>query len=81
MVKNLLSSSRDAGLSVGSGRSPGEGNDNLLSILTCKIPWIEEPSRLKFMGSQKNQTPLKTTYSPPVFFLHRTQISLKNDLL
>ena len=81
MVKNLLSNSGDAGLNFGSGRSPGEGNDNLLGIFACKIPWTEEPSRLKFMGSQKNQIPLKTTYSPPVFFLQHAQISLKNDLL
>ena len=30
----------------GSERSPGEG------ILSCKIPWTEEPGGLQFMGSQ-----------------------------
>uniref|UniRef100_A0AC11E1C8 Uncharacterized protein n=1 Tax=Ovis aries TaxID=9940 RepID=A0AC11E1C8_SHEEP len=30
----------------GLGRSPGEGNGNLLCILAWKIPWTEEPDRL-----------------------------------
>ena len=30
----------------GSGRSPGEGNDNLLSIPAWRIPWTEEPDGL-----------------------------------
>ena len=34
----------DLGSILGSGRSPGEGNDS--SILAWKIPWIEEPCRL-----------------------------------
>ena len=29
----------DSGLMPGLGRSPGEGNGNLLHILGCKIPW------------------------------------------
>ena len=32
------------------GRSPGGGHG---SILTWKIPWIEEPGRLQSMGSQE----------------------------
>ena len=28
------------------------------SILAWKIPWTEEPGKLQFMGSQKNQTGL-----------------------
>ena len=36
----------DLGSIPGSGRSPGEGNDNLLSILAWKIPWAVEPGRL-----------------------------------
>ena len=34
----------DLGSIPGLGRSPGEGNDNLSSILAWKIPWMEEPS-------------------------------------
>ena len=36
----------DLGSIPGSGRSPGEGNGNLLSILAWKIPWAVEPGRL-----------------------------------
>ena len=42
----------DLGSIPGSGRSPGEGNDNPLSILAWRIPWTEEPSGLQSMGSQ-----------------------------
>ena len=37
-----------------SGRSPGEGNGNPLSILVWSIPWTEEPGRLQSMGSQES---------------------------
>ena len=46
----------DLGLISGSGRSPGEGNDNPLpnsSILAKKIPWMEEPGRLQSIGWQR----------------------------
>ena len=33
----------DLGLIAGSGRSPGEGNDNNSSILAWKAPWAEQP--------------------------------------
>ena len=36
----------DPGSIPGLGRSPEEGNSNLLSILAWKIPWTEEPDRL-----------------------------------
>ena len=35
------------------GRFPGEGNGNPLSTLAWKIPWTEEPGRLRPMGSQR----------------------------
>ena len=41
-VKNLPANAGDiddSGLMPGLGRSPGEGNGNLLRILACKIPW------------------------------------------
>ena len=37
----------------GLGRSPGEGNGNLLQYSCLKIPWTEEPGRLQSMGSQR----------------------------
>ena len=40
----------DRSLSLGSGRSPGEGNGYLL--LALRIPWTEEPDGLQSMGSQ-----------------------------
>ena len=37
----------------GLGRSPGEGNGTLSSLLAWKIPWMEEPGRLQSMGSPR----------------------------
>ena len=36
----------DPGSIPGSGRSPGEGNDNLLQFLAWKIPWTGKPGKL-----------------------------------
>ena len=41
---------RDMGSIPESGRCPGEGNGNPLSILALEFPWTEEPGRLQFMG-------------------------------
>ena len=38
---------RGAVLIPGLGRSPGEGDGNLLSILAWKIPWTEGPGGLQ----------------------------------
>ena len=35
-----------------SGRSPGEGNDNLLQYSCLENPWMEEPGGLQFIRSQ-----------------------------
>ena len=43
----------DSGLIARWGRSPGEGNGNLLQYLAWKIPWIEEPGRLQSMELQR----------------------------
>ena len=43
----------DMGLIPGSGRCPGGGHGNLLSILTWRIPWMEEPGRLQFIALQR----------------------------
>ena len=32
------------------------------SILAWKIPWIEEPGRLQFMGSQRDMTKQLSTH-------------------
>ena len=37
----------------GLGRSPGEGNGNYSSISAWRIPWIEEPGGLQYMGCQR----------------------------
>ena len=42
----------DPDLIPGLGRSPGEGNGNLLHM-PGKIPWTEEPDGLQSMGSQR----------------------------
>ena len=44
---------RDEGSIPGSGRSPGIGNGNPLSILAWKIPWMEEHGSLQSMESQR----------------------------
>ena len=52
VVKNLPANAgdaRDTGSVSGSGRSPGEGNSNPVQV--WKIPWTEEPGRLRSMGS------------------------------
>ena len=43
----------DAGLILGSGRSPGGGNSNPRSFLAETTPWTEETGSLQFMGSQR----------------------------
>ena len=53
MVKNPPANARAVGSIPRSGRSPGEGNGNPLSILAWKIPWMEEPGRLQSMGGHK----------------------------
>ena len=51
--KETVCNAEDLGSISGSGRSPGEGNGNPLSILAWRIPWTEEPGGLQFMGSQR----------------------------
>ena len=52
-VKNQPDNSGDWGLILWSGRSPGEGNGNPLSILAWRIPWTEELGGLQSKGSQR----------------------------
>ena len=53
--KESACSAGDLGSIPGSGRSPGEGNGNPLSILAWRIPWTEEPGRLQSTDSPKSQ--------------------------
>ena len=55
--KDSAGSAEDPGSMPGSGRPPGEGHGNPLSILAWRIPWTEEPGGLQSMGSQ-SQTQL-----------------------
>ena len=56
MVKNLPASAgdiRDVGLIPGSGRLPGGGHGNPLSILAWRIPQTEELGGLQVMRLQR----------------------------
>ena len=53
MVKNPLANAGDTGLIPGLGRSPGEGNGNLLQYFAWRIPWTEELGGLQFMGPRE----------------------------
>ena len=63
MVKNPLANAGDIG-DVGSnprsGRSPGEENGSLFSILAWEIPCIEEPGGLQSTGSKTFRHDLDT---------------------
>ena len=39
--------------SLGWEDPPEEGMSTHSSVLTCRIPWTEEPGRLQSMGSQR----------------------------
>ena len=51
VVKNLPANAEAAGLTPGSGRSPGEENGNPLQDSCLENPM--EPGRLQSMGSQR----------------------------
>ena len=51
-VKNLPANAGDAGSIPGSGKSPGEGNDNPLQY-SCWDDLIKECGGLQSMGSQR----------------------------
>ena len=52
-IKNLPANAGDSSSIPKSGRSPGEGNGNPLSILASEISRTEESGRLQSMGSQR----------------------------
>ena len=72
MVKNLPGNARDAG-SMGQEDSLEEDMTTHSSILAWKIPWIEEPAGLQFMGSTELDTtePLRTHAQVTDFFCAR----------
>ena len=51
--KEAACSAGDLGSVPGLGRSPGEGNGNLLSIPAWEIAWTEEPGGLEPTGLQR----------------------------
>ena len=66
MVKNLPANAGDnghMGLIPGSGRSSGGINGNHSSILDERIPFIKEPGRLQFTGSQRDGHELATEHA------------------
>ena len=61
MITEYACNSGDTGLVPGSGRSPGEGNDNpLLCILAWKIPWTRGACGLQSMELQSDGHDLAT---------------------
>ena len=56
MVKNPPANAGDTVSIPRSGRSPGEGDGNLLQYSCLGMPWIEKPGGLLSLGSQKSQT-------------------------
>ena len=53
MVKNPPANAGDVGSIPGLGRSPEDGNGNLLPYSYLGNSWTEEPSGLQSMGSQR----------------------------
>ena len=56
MVKNLPASAEDAGSILGSGRSPGEGNGNLLQYSCLGNPKDRGAWRATVHGIAKSRT-------------------------
>ena len=46
LVENPPANAGDLSLILGSGRSPGEGNGNILQYSYLEKPWTEEPGGL-----------------------------------
>ena len=60
MVKNPLTNAGDAGSITGSGRSPGEGNDNPLHYSYLENPMDREAWLTTVHGVTKSWTGLST---------------------
>ena len=59
MVKDPATNAGDLCSIPWSGRSPGGGHGNPLSILAWRIPWAEEPEGLQSMRLQRVRHKLK----------------------
>ena len=65
-VQNLPANAgdvKDAGSIPGSGRSPGEGNDNPLHYSCLENPWTEEPSGLQSWDHKELDTTEATEHA------------------
>ena len=51
--KEFICNAGDAGLTPGSGRSPGRGHGTHSSVLAWRIPWTEEPGGLQSIRSHR----------------------------
>ena len=58
MVKNLPAMQKTWVLSLGQEDSQKKGMTTHSIVLAWRIPWTEEPGRLRVMGSQKSRTQL-----------------------
>ena len=55
VVMNSHANAGDAGLILGSGRSPEDKMATHSGIFAWETPWTEEPGEIQCMGSQKSQ--------------------------
>ena len=69
--KDSAGDAGDPGSIPGSGRSPGEGNGNLLQYSCLKIPWTEEPRRLQSMVLQSQVRLSEFTFTFNQIKLHK----------
>ena len=60
VVKKPPANEGDRDLTPGSGRSPGEGNNNPCQYSCLGIPWTEESGRLWTKGLQRVRNDLAT---------------------
>ena len=58
VVKNPLANAEDVSSIPGLGRSPREGNSNLLQYSSWEIPWTKEPGRLQSTRLQNSRIQL-----------------------
>ena len=72
MVKSLLANAEDLSqdLIPGLGRSPGEGNGNLLQYSSQRIPQTEEPGGLQSIGSRRLDMTEMTQHTGTYMFIH-----------
>ena len=61
VVKNPRANAGDVSSIPGSGRSPREGNNNMLPCSCLENPWVEEPGGLQSMGCKRVGRALATT--------------------